>query len=77
MAVNLEPTDPSLGLIKPPLFNMHDANGCTCEKIEVTDMRINHYLGSAEDYLQKTKRFWQVFVKMGYTSSMRSNTGMG
>ena len=67
MAVNLDPTDPSLGLIKPPLFNMHDAEGCTCELIDVTDMRINHYLGSTEDYLAKTRRFWEVWIRMPAT----------
>lgn len=56
----MEPNDPSLGFIEPPLSNMHDANGCKCEEVDVTDMRINHYLGSAGDYLEKTKRFWEV-----------------
>ena len=61
--VNLAPDDPSLGVVIPPLFNMHEASGCECDQIPVTEMRINHYLGSTEDYLARTKRAWEVCMQ--------------
>ena len=60
--VNLAPTDPSLGVITPPLKSMHNAEGCECENVPVTEVRINHYLGSTEDYLARTKRSWKVWM---------------
>ena len=56
----MDPADPSLGRIHPRMKGMHTATGCECEQIPVSEIRINHYLGSAEDYVEKTKRFWQV-----------------
>lgn len=63
--VNLAPDDPSLGVVIPPLKSMHDAPGCLCDKVPVREMRINHYLGSTEDYLERTKRYWEVCMRAG------------
>lgn len=61
--VNLEPTDPALGTAKLPLKSMHNAQGCECHGKDhngVSDIRINHYLGSIGDYMDRTVRYWEV-----------------
>lgn len=58
--VNLDPTEPSRGVVVPQLPSVHNAKGCQCENARVETMRINHYLGSHEDYMTKTKRYWEV-----------------
>lgn len=57
--VNMDPDEPSLGIITRYMKGMHDAQGCECELFPVSEIRINHYLGSAEDYAEKTTRFWK------------------
>eukprot|EP00903_Cladosiphon_okamuranus_P007792 g7541.t1 len=62
VVVNLDPTQPELGTVKPPLKSMHNAEGCECEgKKEngVSDLRINHYLGSIGDYMDRSARYWE------------------
>lgn len=56
----MDPDEPSLGIITRYMKGMHDAQGCECELFPVSEIRINHYLGSAEDYAEKTTRFWKV-----------------
>lgn len=58
--VNLDPVAPSMGEVQPPLKSMHGANGCVCDRIPVSALRINHYLGSTGDYLDRTRRSWKV-----------------
>lgn len=60
IVVNLEPSHPELGVIAPPLPSMHGAKGCKCDKVPLEDIRINHYLGSIGDFMDKTRRYWQV-----------------
>lgn len=60
IVVNLNPSQPELGVVIPPLPSMHGAKGCKCDKVSLTDMRINHYLGSIGDFMDKTRRYWQV-----------------
>lgn len=66
--VNLDPTEPWRGVVLPKLPSVHNANGCRCDNAPVETMRINHYLGSYEDYMTKTKRYWEVsfFFSVGH-----------
>eukprot|EP00903_Cladosiphon_okamuranus_P007790 g7539.t1 len=62
VVVNLDPTQPELGTVQPPLKSMHNAEGCKCHGQEdngVSDLRINHYLGSIGDYMDRTVRYWE------------------
>ena len=58
--VNLDPTEPEKGVVDPKLPSMHNARGCECETPEVTEMRINHYLGSLGDFYDHSRRYWEV-----------------
>lgn len=58
--VNLETTEPSLGTAVAHLKSMHNGQGCVCDVVPVTEMRINHYLGSRGDYRDKTRNYWMV-----------------
>lgn len=58
--VNLETTKPSLGSAVAHLKSMHNGQGCECDVVPVTEMRINHYLGSRGDYRDKTTNYWKV-----------------
>lgn len=60
IVVNLEPSQPELGVLIAPLPSMHGAKGCKCDRVSLADMRINHYLGSIGDFMDKTRRYWQV-----------------
>lgn len=65
VVVNLDPTAPELGTIAFPMESMHFASGCKCDGVGpgnpgVTDLRINHYLGSIGDYMDRTSRYWDV-----------------
>lgn len=64
VVVNLNPSKPELGVVKSPLPSMHGVNkaSCTCDKIPLSEIRINHYLGSIGDYVDKTRRYWQVMA---------------
>ncbi|CAN0164374.1 unnamed protein product [Scytosiphon promiscuus] len=62
VTINFRPTEPHLGLFNPPLRSMHNAQGCTCDGDRdggVPDLRINHYLGSIGDYMDRTARYWK------------------
>lgn len=60
--VNLNPSHPELGEIKSRLPSMHGVSkdDCKCDKASITELRINHYLGSTGDFVDKTRRYWQV-----------------
>ena len=58
--VNLDPTEPEKGVVAPKLPSMHNAHGCECETPKVTEMRINHYLGSLGDFYDHSRRYWEV-----------------
>lgn len=61
VVVNLDPAQPELGLVEPPLPSMHNAKGCgQCTDTGIEALRINHYLGSIGDFVDKTKRYWKV-----------------
>ncbi|CAN0160707.1 unnamed protein product [Ascophyllum nodosum] len=63
IVLNVEPTSPELGTVSPPLSSMHGVKGspggCTCKIIGLSTVRINHYLGSVGDFVDKTRRYWQ------------------
>lgn len=59
VVVNLDPTMPELGTIDSPLKSMHDGRGCKCQR-GGPSLRLNHYLGSIGDYMDRTKRYWKV-----------------
>lgn len=59
----MDPSEPELGVVEPPLRSMHNAEGCDCAGSKsggVSDLRINHYLGSIGDYMDRTTRYWEV-----------------
>lgn len=61
--MNLDPTEPELGEIEFPLKSMHNGEGCECHGYHsngVSDLLINHYLGSIGDYMDRTARYWEV-----------------
>ncbi|CAM9190329.1 unnamed protein product [Pylaiella littoralis] len=55
--VNLDPTDKDHP-VSPHLKSMHKAKGCVCADHQHSNMRINHYLGSRGDYIDRLKRYW-------------------
>ncbi|CBJ32491.1 glycosyltransferase [Ectocarpus siliculosus] len=64
--VNLDPSEPEVGVVEPPLRSMHNAEGCDCAGSKfggVSDLRINHYLGSIGDYMDRTTRYWEAKKK--------------
>ena len=75
MVVNLDPTGPEE--VKGPLKSMHNADGCECDSGMhtggVMDLRINHYLGSIGDYMDRTARYWEVgsFVRRACRPCLR------
>ncbi len=61
MVINLDPSGPEK--FQGPLKSMHNAEGCECDGVHVggsPDLRINHYLGSIGDYMDRTLRYWEV-----------------
>lgn len=80
--VNLKPTHPENGELKPPLESAHNAFGCTCRGVFDTylSMRINHYLGSKGDFFDKTRSYWKVrpaSSTVWYTSTHQGFYPMG
>lgn len=61
VVVNLDPAEPELGTVAS-LPSMHGVNGCSCQKPKVQQLQINHYLGSIGDFVDKTRRYWQVGI---------------
>ncbi|CAM9472050.1 unnamed protein product [Laminaria digitata] len=61
VVLNLNPSDPEVEAIKGRLPSMHGVNkeDCKCDKAPITELRINHYLGSTGDFVDKTRRYWQ------------------
>lgn len=64
MALNIDPTPPELGIVRPPLKSMHGLLGvpgdCNCKLLARSTVRINHYLGSLGDFVDKRRRYWKV-----------------
>eukprot|EP00752_Nemacystus_decipiens_P002030 g1945.t1 len=42
------------------LRSMHNAAGCQCPLVDSDEIRINHYLGSRGDYVERLSRYWPV-----------------
>ena len=64
----MNPSDPEVGTIKSRLPSMHGVNkeDCKCDKVSIEELRINHYLGSTGDFVDKTRRYWQVKWLLGW-----------
>lgn len=73
VVINLDPAKPELGTVKHPLISMHDAQGCDCETPKLSHLRINHYLGSIGDYMDKNRRYWKVEKEKRGSEGVRSN----
>ena len=61
----MNPSDPEIDAVKTRLPSMHGVNKeeCKCDKVSIEELRINHYLGSTGDFVDKTRRYWQVGTK--------------
>lgn len=57
---------PSLGKAMTHLRSMHIRQECECDVLPVSEMRINHYPGSRDDYLEKTRHYWEVEARLSW-----------
>lgn len=57
--VNLDPNDKDHPVL-PHLKSMHKAEGCECDSHQLSNMRLNHYLGCRGDYIDRLSRYWKV-----------------